>query len=96
MQISQVQWDFDAWEDYLFWQNQDKKVLKQINKLVKDISRNPFEGLGKPEPLKENLKGFWSRRINQEHRLVYMVRDDIVLIFSAENIMMTKFKILYC
>lgn len=55
MQVSQVQWDFDAWEDYLYWQNHDKKVLRQINKLVKDISRSPFEGLGKPEPLRENL-----------------------------------------
>lgn len=85
MQVSQIQWDFDAWEDYLFWQNQDKKILKQINKLVKDISRNPFEGLGKPEPLKENLHGLWSRRTNQEHRLVYMVKDDTVLIFSCRG-----------
>ncbi len=85
MQVSQVQWDFDAWEDYLYWQHQDKRVLKQINKLVKDIVRSPFEGLGKPEPLKENLSGLWSRRINKEHRLVYMVKNNTVLIFSCSG-----------
>ena len=85
MQVSQVQWDFDAWEDYLYWQNHDKKVLRQINKLVKDISRSPFEGLGKPGPLRENLRGLWSRRINKEHRLVYLVRENTVLIFSCRG-----------
>ena len=85
MQVSQVQWDFDAWEDYRYWQNHDKKVLRQINKLVKDISRSPFEGLGKPEPLRENLRGLWSRRINKEHRLVYLVRENTVLIFSCRG-----------
>ena len=85
MQVSQVQWDFDAWEDYLYWQNHDKKVLRQINKLVKDISRSPFEGLGKPEPLRENLSGLWSRRINKEHRLVYLVRENTMLIFSCRG-----------
>ena len=85
MQLSQVQWDFDAWEDYLYWQNHDKKVLRQINKLVKDISRRPFEGLGKPEPLRENLSGLWSRRINKEHRLIYLVRENTVLIFSCRG-----------
>ena len=85
MQVPQVQWDFDAWEDYLYWQNHDKKVLRQINKLVKDISRSPFEGLGKPEPLRENLSGLWSRRINKEHRLVYLVRENTVLIFSCRG-----------
>lgn len=58
MPIKVIQWDLDAWEDYLYWQSQDKKNLKKINKLLKDISRNPFEGIGKPEPLKENLTGF--------------------------------------
>ena len=80
-----LQWDFDAWEDYMYWQNHDKKVLRQINKLVKDISRSPFEGLGKPEPLRENLRGLWSRRINKEHRLVYLVRENTVLIFSCRG-----------
>ena len=65
MPIKVIQWDLDAWEDYLYWQSQDKKNLKKINKLLKDISRNPFEGIGKPEPLKENLTGFWSRRMLQ-------------------------------
>lgn len=66
MQTKIIQWDFDAWEDYLYWQTQDKKMLKKINQLVKDISRNPFEGIGKPEPLKGNLTGFWSRRIQED------------------------------
>lgn len=80
-----IQWDFDAWEDYLYWQIQDKKILKKINQLVKDISRNPFEGIGKPEPLKENLAGFWSRRIDDEHRIVYAVEGDRVLIISCRG-----------
>lgn len=57
-----IQWDLDAWEDYLYWQSQDKKILKKINQLVKDISRSPFEGIGKPEPLKENLAGFLEQK----------------------------------
>lgn len=85
MQIKTIQWDFDAWEDYLYWQSHDKKLLKKINQLVKDISRNPFEGIGKPEPLKENLAGYWSRRIDEERRLVYVVEEDKVLIFSCKG-----------
>ena len=85
MQIKTIQWDFNAWEDYLYWQSHDKKLLKKINQLVKDISRNPFEGIGKPEPLKENLAGYWSRRIDEEHRLVYVVEEDKVLIFSCKG-----------
>ena len=85
MQTKLIQWDFDAWEDYLYWQTQDRKILKKINQLVKDISRNPFEGIGKPEPLKENLAGFWSRRIDEKHRIVYAVEDDKVLIFSCRG-----------
>lgn len=80
-----IQWDFDAWEDYLYWQSQDKKILKRINQLLKDISRSSFEGIGKPEPLKGNLAGFWSRRIDEEHRLVYAVEDNKVLIFSCRG-----------
>lgn len=80
-----IQWDFDAWEDYLYWQTQDKKILKKINQLVKDISRNSFEGIGKPEPLKENLAGFWSRRIDDEHRLVYAIEGDRVFIISCRG-----------
>jgi len=69
-----------AWEDYLYWQGQDKKTLKRINDLLKEIQRTPFEGTGKPEPLKHALAGYWSRRINEEHRLVYRLRDDELLI----------------
>lgn len=65
-----------AWEDYVYWQKIDKKILKKINHLIKDIQRTPFEGIGKPEPLKHELSGFWSRRINSEHRLVYRVTDE--------------------
>lgn len=69
-----------AWEDYLYWQTQDKKNLKKINSLIKEIKRNPFEGTGSPEPLKHNWTGFWSRRITREHRLVYAIADDELLI----------------
>ena len=85
MPAKMIQWDFDAWEDYLYWQIHDKKILKRINQLVKDISRNPFEGIGKPEPLKENLAGLWSRRIDGEHRIVYAVEHNTVLIFSCRG-----------
>ncbi len=85
MQTKTIQWDLDAWEDYLYWQSQDKRILKRINQLVKDISRNPFDGIGKPEPLKGNLAGLWSRRIDEEHRLVYAVEDKAVLIFSCRG-----------
>lgn len=66
-------WADDAWEDYLYWQTQDKKTLKRINQLIKDIDRNCYDGIGKPEPLGENLLGFWSRRIDEKNRLVYRV-----------------------
>ncbi len=85
MQIRMIQWDFDAWEDYIHWQMQDKKMLKRINQLVKDIRRNPFDGIGKPEPLKGNLSGFWSRRIDNEHRLVYAVEEGLAIIFSCRG-----------
>ncbi len=62
-----------AWSDYLYWQRTDKKILKRINLLIKDVQRSPFEGIGKPEPLKHALSGYWSRRINEEHRFVYKV-----------------------
>jgi toxin YoeB len=64
-----------SWEDYLFWQKNDKQKLKRINELLKDISRNPYEGIGKPEPLRHKYAGFWSRRIDEEHRLIYRVID---------------------
>ena len=69
-----------AWEEYLYWQRSDKKVLRRINLLIKEIQRTPFEGIGKPEPLKHGLAGYWSRRINDEHRLVYKITVDSVLI----------------
>lgn len=69
-----------AWKDYLYWQSQDKKTLKRINKLIQDIQRNPFDGIGKPEPLKFDMSGLWSRRINEEHRLVYQVTNDYIII----------------
>jgi toxin YoeB len=70
----------EAWEDYLFWQKTDPKVVKRINAVIKDIRRSPFEGIGKPEPLKHGLSGYWSRRITDEHRLIYKVSSDGVLI----------------
>lgn len=68
-------WEDRAWDDYLYWQTQDKKTLKRINALIKDIKRSPFEGIGKPEPLRENLSGMWSRRIDEENRVVYYIDD---------------------
>ena len=76
-------WSAEAWEDYLYWQDTDKKTVKKINELIKDASRTPFEGKGKPEPLKHNLAGCWARRITAEHRLVYAVSDDALLIASC-------------
>jgi toxin YoeB len=75
-----VVFDDDAWEDYLYWQYNDPKVLKRINALIKEIQRTPYEGIGKPEPLKYNFSGYWSRRINDEHRIVYQVNQDSLLI----------------
>jgi toxin YoeB len=69
-----------AWEEYLYWQKTDKKILNRINELFKVITRTPFEGVGKPEPLKHSLSGYWSRRINDEHRLVYKIEGDQMLI----------------
>ena len=73
----------NSWEDYLSWQAEDKKMLKKINGLIKDIERSPNEGLGKPEPLKYDLAGLWSRRIDREHRLVYQVNGDDISIYSC-------------
>jgi len=69
-----------AWDSYLYWQKTDKAIIKRINALIKDIQQSPFEGIGKPEPLKHALSGFWSRRINDEHRIVYKVTEDNILI----------------
>lgn len=70
----------ESWEDYLYWQKTDKQKLKKINELLKEIMRSPFEGIGKPEPLKYKFAGFWSRRIDNEHRLIYQVTEDSILI----------------
>ena len=69
-----------AWDHYLYWQKTDKKILKRINILIKDIKRSPYEGIGKPEPLKHGLASYWSRRINDEHRIVYKFQNDTILI----------------
>ena len=70
----------NAWDDYLFWQRKNPKILKRINNLIKEIQRNPFEGIGKPEPLKHNSSGYWSRRITDEHRIIYKVENDSLMI----------------
>lgn len=73
----------NAWEEYTSWITEDKKILKRINELIKDIERNKFKGIGKPEPLKHNLKGYWSRRINDEHRLIYSIEGNNINIISC-------------
>ncbi len=78
-------WFDEAWEDYTYWQSQDKKTLKRINMLIKDIERGNFEGIGKPEPLKGDFSGFWSRRIDEVNRLVYRVNGDILEIISCKG-----------
>jgi len=75
----------EGWEDYLHWQQFDKKILKKINELIKDTRRDPFNGLGKPEPLKHNYAGFWSRRISDEHRLVYSYENHQLTIIACRN-----------
>ncbi len=72
----EIVWQENAWDDYLYWQKNDKSKVKRINELVKDYQRNKFEGIGKPEPLKENLSGLWSRRIDNEHRIVYRIQEN--------------------
>ena len=79
----QLSWDPDAWTDYVYWQQTDKQLLKRINELIKDCLRSPFDGIGKPEALKANLRGFWSRRITDEHRLVCKVDDERILIIQC-------------
>jgi len=81
--IKILAWTADAWRDYLYWQGQDKKTLKRINKLITDIQRSPFDGIGKPEALKENLSSFWSRRIDEKHRVIYIVDDNTLTIISC-------------
>ena len=78
-----LEWVTSAWEDYLYWQTQDKKTLKRINHLILECLRTPFESTGKPEPLKANLTGFWSRRIDEKHRLVYTASDERLTIIQC-------------
>ena len=85
MHIRSIEWDIDAWDDYIYWQSQDQKTLRRINSLIKDIRRNPFEGIGKVEPLKENLTGLWSRRIDETNRIVYAVEENKIVILSCRN-----------
>ena len=85
MRFRRIQWDVDAWEEYCSWQAANKAVLKRINLLIQDITRDAFDGIGKPEPLKEDLAGFWSRRIDEENRLIYAIEDTVVVIISCKG-----------
>lgn len=85
MHIRSIEWDLDAWDDYIYWHTQDKKTLNRLNKLIKDMTRHPFEGIGKPEPLKDNLAGLWSRRIDETNRVVYLVENEKIVILSCRN-----------
>lgn len=78
-----LSWADHAWDDYLYWQKTDKKILKRINSLIKEMQRTPFAGIGDPEPLKHNWSGYWSRRINREHRIVYKVTDQALIIVQC-------------
>jgi len=78
-------WTDRAWADYLYWQIQDKKTLKRINALIHDMKRTPYDGIGKPEPLKGNLRGYWSRRIDEANRIVYFERNNVIYIISCKG-----------
>lgn len=80
-----IAWDEEAWQDYLWWQNNDKRILRKIHKLLDDIKRNGHSGIGKPEPLKNDLSGWYSRRIDGEHRMVYRIREDRVEIIQCKD-----------
>jgi toxin YoeB len=81
--LSKISWTSAAWSDYVYWQGQDKKTLKRINALIKDALRNPKDGIGKPEELRESLSGFWSRRIDDTHRLVYAIEKHQIVIVAC-------------
>ncbi len=78
-----LSWAEHAWDDYLYWQQTDKKIVKRINSLIENIMRQPFEGIGNPEPLKHDWSGYWSRRINREHRLVYKITDESIVVVQC-------------
>jgi toxin YoeB len=78
-----LSWLPNGWKDYLYWQETDRKILVRVNEVIRDTLRNPFAGIGKPEPLRNNLKGWWSRRITSEHRLIYRVEGDSLLIMQC-------------
>ena len=80
-----IQWRSEAWDEYCEWQRTDKAMLKRINGLIKDAQRSPFDGIGKPEPLRHDLSGLWSRRINDTDRLTYCLKDDILVIISCKG-----------
>jgi len=83
LSLKRIVWTSAAWQDYVYWQGQDKKPLKRINTLIQETVREPFTGIGKPEPLRENLSGFWSRRIDDTHRLVYTVENENLAIITC-------------
>jgi len=78
-----LSWAEKGWEDYLYWQSTDKKIVQRINRLIKEIKRNPFEGMGDPEPLRHNWSGYWSRRIDREHRIVYKIIDESLVVVQC-------------
>ena len=81
----EILWSETAWRDYLYWQTQNRKTLKRINQLINDMSRNPFDGIGKPEPLKADLAGYWSRRIDEKNRIVYKEENGVISIYSCRG-----------
>ena len=83
--LLKLTWTLAAWDDYEYWQGQDRKTLKRINALLKDVLRDPFDGLGKPEPLRHILVGAWSRRIDATHRLVYLVTDSHIVVLQGRD-----------
>ncbi|GHT55165.1 Txe/YoeB family addiction module toxin [Spirochaetia bacterium] len=78
-------WQDEAWDDYLYWQTQDKKTFRKINQLIKDIDRTPFDGIGKPEPLKNEYQGYWSRRIDEANRLIYRIENNMIIIAQCRT-----------
>ena len=83
--MSKIAFSERAWQEYLYWQTQDKKTLKRINQLLQDVERNRYDGIGKPEPLKGNLSGYWSRRIDDTNRLVYRITDELIEIIQCKS-----------